>query len=273
LPILAACLVTVMTAGCGTQHYQSRLEASRQQYAAFAELNDNLAPPWQEKGLTLRVPLGFQLAWQPKAKKAETADDAKPADDAEGEGEKTEEDPETEPPGSEFFPRDLTGLVGVWTAELPAAEGRDKLTAYLYVLTNHDLWLDARRQDEAKQFFEAVIDRDLRNVAGLPADYRTKEHWDVPRTSGESYLVERFYSRASFPTIRSEDGAEAALHVCNFKAEDAEVVLLFVIPAGAKLTGTPTSIDPIELTMKTLTAQAERPRQRGEGGTQDAGGF
>jgi hypothetical protein len=277
--VLAACHVACLAAGCGSQHYQDRLEATRQQFAFFAGLDANLAPPWQQSGLSLRVPLGFRLTWQPDTKTAKTAKAAeKPKDAESGKGEDEDgedEDGEAGPPGGKFFPRELTGLVGVWTAELPADGGTR--TGYLYALTNHDLWLDPQRQDEAARFFEVVIDRDLRNVAGLPADYRTRRHWRLPKSDGESYLPERVYSRADFPGIRSEDGAEATLHVLNFKVDDAEVVLLFVVPQGARLTGTPlaggSSVDPIELTMKTLGAQAERPRRPGEKRPQGTGGF
>jgi hypothetical protein len=215
---ICLCLSVV---GCGRANYLAGLEKTIK-FAKYREkLNLNLAAEWTGKGIRIRVPKQFQLVPGPKPV---------PEPD-EGEEQPDEEPPDPREP--EFLRGALPGIVAAWTAVVDIPDPDDpkqslKVPAYLFVLSNHDMWaqesegveLNAkgeRVQTDALGFnsFAANLIVEGLNVE-LPAD----EEWDVEKypPKHKYVAIKKFIAarlnkatialKATIPASKSSDNDE-----------------------------------------------------------------
>jgi hypothetical protein len=133
--VMCAALFT----GCGAAYYEQRLGETANQFAYYHELDANLSEKWVAAGIEIRVPQQFK----PDLATASI----------------TGSDGETQqvfvPRQPEFFAEgvELPGLAGSWKADVDSpSAGEEPSAAYLYVMTNRDMFLDDAARESAPDF-------------------------------------------------------------------------------------------------------------------------
>lgn len=255
--IAGACLLPA--SGCGTATYRTRLEETRKYFEYLGRLNDNLRGKWREKGIELRVPKEF-------------VEIPPPEPPAEGEAETTAQET-FDPRQPDYIRLELPGLVGAWKADdIPAAGDGDDATcdAYLYVLSNYDLWLEAGQTERPRAFHSEFVSL-LVGALGVPAP--AEEDWQPIRApERDGYVEPREFLMEVFTPPEPIDGRTTDFFVFLHEAGDMQTVILFVIPRDVdsrlKLTavrgkGENAGVEPGErmlLCLETLKVSSKRPR-------------
>jgi hypothetical protein len=173
-------VVTVLVAGCGRAKYEKRLLQTVELAKYREKLNKNLNINWIQKGVQIRVPKQFSEI-RPRVKEVEKKQV--------GEGEDAIEAEVVDPRQPDFMSVPLPGLIGAWKAEVNLVVGPDepsrKAPAYLYVLSNYEIWEQPGKGKEALKFNKstapiAVVDG-LRAKLPEPAEWVSETH---PRGEG-----------------------------------------------------------------------------------------
>ena len=125
LPALLLVFVCGALAGCGAESYSKDLKGNTVPYFELQrDLNANLSGPWEQRGISLRVPQSFSLVAPPAAPTEEEL-----------------EDEFYQPPRDErqpaYLTRDLPGLRAAWRFGGGAGESAGQ--RWLYVLDSRDL--------------------------------------------------------------------------------------------------------------------------------------
>jgi hypothetical protein len=163
-PLLFAACLAVLLGGCGWQTYESRLKDTVAYFEYIEKLDVNLQPTWSRMGVDYRVPQPFREIPAPAVQ-----------EDEEG----NEIPPEFDPRQPAFLEDELPGLIGAWQAEVDVRQQSEgKAPAYLYVLSNHSLWLDD--DDDAIEFHQQALDQ-IAHAFGT--QFPSAESWvreDIP---------------------------------------------------------------------------------------------
>jgi len=207
--------------GCGAETYERRLEETRKYFEYLQNVNQALTPaPWTEFGIELRVPKQFELIPPPSG-----------ATDAQGH-------PQPVPPGSDprqprFLNLELPGLLAAWRATVPVdtESGTRDLPAYLYLCSNHFLWLQKENDPDVDPLsFDVDFGRRLAPLVGVSpptADYDwqwTEER--IPKPG--SYVPSKLFDTITFEvTIR---GVKYDLSLFRHQAQDIHVILMYLVP-------------------------------------------
>jgi len=127
---LLLCVFVVMC-GCGAETYRARLKETAAYFRYQQSLNEELGPKWSERGVSFQPPKQFQMIPPP----------APPETD---EGEPAALDAAEDPRQPHYLGIELPGLLGAWEATVQADVGGTEAPrkAYLYVLGNHDRYLE-----------------------------------------------------------------------------------------------------------------------------------
>jgi hypothetical protein len=194
---LAICGCSVMLfAGCGTEAYQQRIDATRAMFAHQVQLNDNLQGAWgdSEVGISLRVPNQFLLMPPPaKPAPAANADPGKPGGDKGGKKDdegKSDADEVIDDRQPSYMNIGLPGLRGAFRAPLKAIGEKStsiEAEGFIYVLTNHHL---AEQPDTAADFKKIVaqILSDALHKTLEKNDWRENERFPT-EAQAKSYFV------------------------------------------------------------------------------------
>lgn len=277
---LAALIVGAVTAGCGRETYEHRLEESRRYFTYLDKLNQNLSPLVTGKGVEIRVPKQFQLIPGPIPKKSRPKPPAKkgakdsdkgsdkdsakdaPKDPPADSGEEEERDPRQPKYADITFP----GLQLAFSSDLSVG-GKARQPAYLYVLTNGDL-LGKKGSDEKAAAFNHTVIHTIATAVGQPDPPPEKMSNDaVPK--GEPWVTKRTFKvvRPGFPA--SIEGKDYRIDVYNCKQEKNEVTLVYVLPENVspaeKLS---TNIDLSLETLKVTKLVPSAKSASGKGGGQ-----
>ena len=233
-----AALAMVLLAGCGAQYYQERLEATRKLYAYYQKLDERLSPVRRIAGVEIRVPRPFQPI----------SGGGGGADDGSGDGEQPRD-----PRQPDWFAEgiDLPGMAGAWRADLPVPGGK-QLPAYLYLLSNYDLW--EKSQDEAMEL-HSDVQRTI--IEGLNLPTSKVLSWgkvSVP-DKAPSFAEKREYTAAS--ETFSVDGELYLLTTYLFQSGDNQAALLYARPQDGETAALKESID---LMLETIQLTSEKPR-------------
>ncbi len=147
--ILLLALAFLGLAGCGSALYEERLAKTRLLYAHIDLLNDNLQAKWvdPQTGAGQRVPL--QFAVQPPPVKPEPVPGEEPKED--------EEEEVLDDRQPKYLNVELPGLRGAFEAGVKVLGENNVVVddkAWIYVLTNHDLY---EQPEQAKSFNQYVV--------------------------------------------------------------------------------------------------------------------
>lgn len=177
LPLLsvkiALCFLgLLMLSGCGRAAYEGRLQQTVALAKYREKLDDNLSYEWSQKGVKIRVPRQFK----------EIKDDRKEEDE---DTENSDEPPAPDPRQPKFMSTPLPGIIGAWQAEVDLIEPDGKSQAYIYVLSNYDMWTEEGQAEEALKFNDSLAP--IAVVDGMRAKLPEPEEWiseSHPRTGG-----------------------------------------------------------------------------------------
>ncbi len=122
--------------GCGSQIYQQRLEETVSYFEYRDRVNRELGRAWSGKDISLQPPRQFRLVPAPAAS---VSDD----------GETAFIDSSEDPRQPHYLGIELPGLVAAWEAgvDVETGDSQGVQTAYLYVLSNYDRYLQQQRGD------------------------------------------------------------------------------------------------------------------------------
>ena len=174
-------------AGCGQGKYEDRLKETVK-FAAYREkLNLNLAAEWAGKGIRIRVPKQFQFV-------------PGPPEPAEGEESPDEEPPDLRQP--EFFRDDLPGIVAAWMMDVDIPDPDNpkqslKVPAYLYVLSNYDLWEEGGEVEEVDSDEESSPTEDALDFNNLAANVIV-DGLDVEMPGDADWALEKYPPRQGY---------------------------------------------------------------------------
>lgn len=224
-PLLCAGL-GLLLAGCGADYYENRLQATVDQFRYYEKLNDNLQPKASSVGgVQIRIPQGYRLIPGPPP-----APEPEPNEDSEAANEE-EAVPVEDPRQPDFLAGDveLPGIAGAW--EMPVSlRGGGRGTAYLYVLSNYDLWLDEGQGETASKFHDVAVEKLAYGfgVGVQPDQWRTLQLPTSP-----SYVEPKRYTATTLDPPPKIDDVPHEVSVYLLKARDNQAVFLSIVPTEA----------------------------------------
>ncbi len=240
-------------AGCGSALYEERLAKTRLLFAHIDHLNDNLQARWvdPQSGASLRVPMQFAVLPPP----------AKP-EPVPGEDPKEVEDPpdERQP---KYLNVELPGLRGAFEAGVKVLGDNNVVVddkAWIYVLTNHDLY---ESPEQAKSFNQDVVKKLAKALDMAAPEAEKFETVNFPSKQG-SFVKPVKYTTVSL--IPEADILGLARQFTFYMYEQGEVrlTILFVLPQSAD--STEKLIERTGLCLETLELTSDRLSAPGPGG-------
>ncbi|MBW3541227.1 MAG: hypothetical protein KY476_13240 [Planctomycetes bacterium] len=254
----AACLLGLLTAGCGSSFYEARLDATANYFGYLHKLDENLHAPWSGGGITVRVPKQFV----PDTVKQEVTDEAGTSSEV------------AIPRPADVFPVqgvELPEVVGAWRAEIEAEQGgrARPAAAYLYAMSNRGLFLDEERAGDADDFHGIVLSQvtsALGEAPPAPTDKRWRQE-QFPAAKG--YVPKKTLTAITFtPTQPSPDGVVRTYDLYLYQQGDIHVAFLYALPTG--ISSTERLTERIEMSFATLEVDPTRPTNA-PGGVPDGG--
>lgn len=246
----------LLLTGCGQASYEEGLAATRGQMQYFAELEDNLAQPFTSRGISIRVPLGFTpvLKVDPPA--------PPPADGSTPEAPK---EPPAEYPAREYLGSlKFSGTVAVWQIDVPgtqSGENAEPQHGYLFLLANNDLSLNEETKEAGKVFFPLIVEHEFLQLPGVSPSLPEPTNWIIEEypAGQQTYLTKNTFSRGKFAAT-GQNGTPLQVEAYLYQVGEQQIVLVWMLPLGAKLVGVPARVDPVTLTMATLKATGQLPK-------------
>lgn len=278
--LLLFCLIVSLLPGCGGAEYDQRLAQTAAYFRYLEKLDANLDPAWKEQGVQLRVPVEYRLIPAPPRPKQE-----KPT-----EGEEAVEPPKVpDPRQPDFAGRtgvEIPGLLGAWEGEVSVDESEEDVPVWMYVVSNHDAWLD-EGQEAATHFVEEATGK-ICQALGVYPPRPESNAWAVERyPKTKSYVAERPYLAVTIE--REEPYRPHGERLENVKymvklfwyqtpSEDIKVGVVFVIPEHIRQPPQKTGLEVplnerLEIALETLQVVDQRPDRRGKGGGGAPAGF
>lgn len=179
--LAAMCL---LTCACGRATYERRLEDTKDFAAYRKTLDENLADEWKGQGVRIRVPSQFERLGDPKQETAENG------------GNGSQENP-PDPRQPDFLKVPLPGLVAAWKAEVEVSDQEFHVPAYLFVLSNYEMWKHEDQAEEALEFNKTTAPNAVVDALGVVLP--SPEQWareKYPRN--EEYVPVKEFLAAAF---------------------------------------------------------------------------
>lgn len=225
VPLLCAG-VCLLLSGCGADYYESRLQATVDQFRYYEKLNSNLQSKASTVGgVQIRIPQEYRLI--PGPPPPEPNEESEAASETEAE----EPAPVEDPRQPDFLAGDveLPGISGAWTMPVSLRGGKSG-TAYFYVLSNYDLWLQEGEGDTANKFHDIAVERLAYGfgVGVQPDQWRTLQLPTSP-----SYVEPKQYTATTLDPRPKIDDVPQDVSVYLLKARDNQAVFLSIIPSEA----------------------------------------
>ncbi|MBT4864513.1 MAG: hypothetical protein HON53_05240 [Planctomycetaceae bacterium] len=293
--------VTFLVAGCGRAKYEKRLLKTVELAKYREKLNENLGANWNsKKGVQIRVPRQFSQIRLPRAEKPK-------------EGEEPPEEEPVDPRQPTFMSEPLPGLIGAWTADVNLMVGEDeparKAPAYLYVLSNYEIWTQPGQGKEALKFNTSTAP--IAIVDGLNAKLPEQAEWvSETHPRGEGFVEKKRLTAAIIKSIVQitlpaeedpEDGetdlddpaneglipANAAPQVVELpvnckmylaEKKDIQVMVLLILPEqidpreNLSLDTSSKRGSRIAMCLETLAVSSRKPKVKSSGEGNDSGG-
>jgi|GEM_PF-1864991 len=216
-------VVAALLAGCGVKQYEERLASTSNMFAYMQLLDDNLAPPWTDFGITIRVPRQFGLIPPPQRPARKKDDDNEPPEEV------------IDDRQPDYINVELPGLVGAFQAPLETV-GEDNTVAthpgFIYVLCNQYV-RPGSKLDPAKAatFTNDFLDR-LTAALHVSIDHRDPSKW-----RNETFPVKRepFLKLVDLKVLelKSEDlihDVPTQFAIYQYELEGAQVLIMTVLP-------------------------------------------
>ncbi len=229
-------VATVGTWGCGSQAYQQRLEETVTYFEYRDRVNRELGRAWSEKGISLQPPRQFRLVPAP----------AVPAF-ADGDEEAAFIDSSEDPRQPHYLGVELPGLVAAWEARVDVETGDSQglQTAYLYVLSNYDRYLQQQSDDGAPADPLLLItdaeNQVSRAVGVFLQEERSRSGQEKNRRYGETvpgglpdtkYHPQQQFTAVTFsPEVQPTD-VPIEMQLYEWEGKKTQVAILMVYPAG-----------------------------------------
>lgn len=258
---LAGVLALALVAGCGSEYYQERLGETARQFAYYHTLDENLAEKWIDAGIELRVPEQFE----PDLVSESVT------------GENDEIVQVLVPRQPEYFENvELPGLVGSWQAPVDSpSAGSQPAAAYLYVLTNREMFLDDELRNSAGDFHTLVLEAVCAG-AGIEPPEATRPPWNedtfppVPERGTPSFAATRnTFNWISLVSPNPVGGVIREFRLYLQTAGDIQTAYVYVIPTD--VSSDERIHDRIELSFETLKVDATIPQEAPGGGAAPSG--
>ena len=223
---LITCVGLLLVFGCGSEQYEARLKQTN----AFFEYRQSLDRVLQSGNWTvpqytisMRIPKGFN---------------AKPGPRPAKEGEEQPEDTRQPP----FLGLYLPGLVGAWDGEFPGDTGNVKV--FLYVCSNHQLFLDAVKNPDAPD--PALFLTDVENALsaalkvtlppGEVAQVGNNVRYAETCPKDDKYALQKKFTGITFvpPGAIAELGIEIKAQMYGHHNGSIQVAVLAIYPANIR---------------------------------------
>lgn len=223
---LITCVGLLLVLGCGSEQYEKRLTETNKFFEYRQSLDRVLqSGNWTipQYTISMRIPKGFNPIAGPRPAK---------------EGEEQPEDLRQPP----FLGLHLPGLVGAWKGEFPGETGN--ATVFLYVCSNHPLFLDAVKNKEAPD--PALFLTDLENALstalqvtlppGEVAQVGNNVRYAENCPKDDKYAIQKKFIGITFvpPGPLPEVGVEIKAQMYGHRNGAIEVALLAIYPANIR---------------------------------------
>ncbi len=227
--LLAAC-GSILCIGCGSAEYERRLEETKKYFAYLDRVNTSLARPWDGSGfgVVVRVPNQFELLDAPEPELEEDGNERPIL---------PQDDPRQPDHGT------LPGLIGAWewivTAE---SEDEDELeeeentsSCYIYLLGNHQMWLDRKNDAEIEPLeFFSIAEQAIADAFRLPVPTEDEDSpwkWEAERIPSKGgYQPQQDFDFVEF-TEYEINNVTSSLIIYRHEANDIQIMLLILVPA------------------------------------------
>lgn len=259
LAILAGVVVATFV-GCGSQAYEQRLAETAKYYEYRQQVDTALQRnAWQEFGIQLRLPKGFQEI--PGPTEEDNHDGRQPT----------------------FLTKPLPGLVAAWQGEvrveIPDRED-PTMPAWIFVCTNHQRFLD--KQSDPKST-PALHIEDLSNVLAAELKYEPDtalNRWtyeEVRAPIGTPYVPRKTYESIMLDGERNiaDTRVRMQFRLVRYYVKEIQFCLLTVTPHEEILDRRDwrrfyTAID---LAMENVVVSGDQPRAQSAATPSSGGGF
>ena len=248
--LIGAALLTVL-AGCGTEIYEQRLQATQRLYEHIQLLDDNLSREWSNGVLSIRMPSQFVEIPPPAA--------PAPPDP---------NNPTTEPPAAtpdlrkpDYAPLELNGLKAAFKADLRLDGGSSK-PGYIYVISNHDF-----PNREAAKDLKQQLAQELSSAFKVPIEKWEEEQY--PIKTSDMFPSVHYHATTITPT---EDIGGFPRRVTVLFHQNGEVHTFIVLVLPQKIDNSSERInDRVPLTLETLLVSSDQIQVPGQPAPADAG--
>ena len=251
--IVAGCLLCGLLSGCGAREYESRLTETVKYLQYIDMLNESLSgTEWSASSYNVkkfRVPKQLELI-PPPADPNSTFDSRQP----------------------DYLEWKIPGLLGAWWAQVAVeADGAEQLPCYMYVASNHHMFLDTSLVEHALEFHATVVSG-LTDALGMGPNPAIE--WDEERhPPAGGYVSQKAYSAATLYPQRQIHGVQYEFAIYLHQQKDVQVAVIFVIPRD--VSRSEQLAERIALSLETLEVSPDTPRKgggQGNGGEPVGGG-
>ncbi len=220
--VVLTAVVVVWLGGCGADTYERRLSETCKYFEYLDTLNKLLTPsPWTKMGVSIRVPKQFELLPEP---------DSKDSSSKAGAG--------RDPRQPNFWKITLPGLLGAWKATVPVDtdQGSRQANAYLYICSNHDLWIQHVHGSSVDPMsFDTEFASRLAPVVHAPKPETIDDwpwtHKQIPPPG--SFAVSKWFDTLNY-AVRIK-GLPYELQLFRHVNGNIHVMILYIIPEDVPL--------------------------------------
>lgn len=242
-------VVLAVSAGCGVDTYEYRLEETRRYYSYLDRLNHFLGPAWAAQGVELRVPRQFSLMAPPGA----------PAD--------KDAPPPRDPRQPTFAQLDLPGLQGAWEGSLSLAGNEGRAPGYLYVLSNAQLTMEGAPKEKEAAFNRDVVETIAKAIGQPVPDLDKCPTLQRPKKGIEAYVPPVKYKIITPGLPTTVNDKEYRIQIYSFAKPKAVSQITIVLIAPQDVSGSEKLEQAMDLCLETLAVRALPPKlpQAGKG--------
>ncbi len=251
--------------GCGYSTYEQRLADTKDFYEYLEVVDSSLASPaWDRRdvGMTMRVPMPF---------KGQLAGPEKMQDD---DGNVSWGEDPRQP---NVLGIDLEGLVDAWQATMSDAAG-EQVDSRMYVLSNHQRWLEKEAGAAAPQDFLTDLEHQLMSAfqvtvpggeSGIPGDNVHYRQLIPDRGSlNAKYNTPKDFTIVRFVPENTVGGQDLQGLLYEHTSGDIQMAVLILCPK----TVTSQFRNRVDLALQTLQVAGQAPKgSTGTGGTGGGG--
>jgi hypothetical protein len=202
---VTALVAVAVLSGCGAQEYERRLAETTRYFDHLDLVESNLNPAWSSGPVTkFRTPKQYRLVNPPTEPGAPDL---------------------RQPP---YAMLTLPGLVGAWEAPLSVDGQADRVTGYIYVLSNFEYWADSEKWRLAGQFNQDVSAAIAQALGVAPPK---PEQWGEERLPrNPEFEQQKTYSTITLAPPMPINGVPMDFTLYLQQAGDIQVIVMLATP-------------------------------------------